>query len=56
MEYTIRENKKSWSVKYDLGKVRATVNVSKELCGSVDELEDYLKKNKIIGELSHAED
>lgn len=43
--YTVTELANEWKVNLSSGKVSTTVKVSKELCGSLEELREYLEKS-----------
>lgn len=42
--YAVAERPNEWKIELSAGKVSAAVNVSKELCGTLDELRAYLEK------------
>ena len=50
--YAVAELSDEWKIDLSTGKVSAAVKVSKELCGSLEELRAYLEKsdNLISGE------
>ncbi len=43
-EMKIIENTKSWTVKFEQGKVKISYNVPKEFCRDRKALDDYIKK------------
>lgn len=46
--YSVRENKRSWSVSVDIGKLRTTYSVPKEICKDADELKSYIMQEKLF--------
>ena len=43
--YTITELQNKWNVKTNSGKLSATYEVSKELCPTIDALQEYVLNN-----------
>lgn len=47
-KYTVTEYKSKWTVSEESGKLSVAYDVSKEICGTADELRDYILKSDLF--------
>lgn len=45
VNYLVRENKKSWSIKMEVGNITVNFNVKKVDCPDVESLKKFIKEN-----------
>lgn len=46
--YTVKESDKKWTVSTESGKLAVSYDVSKELCGSAEQLQEYVMNNDLF--------
>ncbi len=46
--YLVTESATKWTVKTDDGKLAISFDVSKEICGTIDELREYVSTNELF--------
>ena len=46
--YTVAESRSKWSVSTDVEQLTITYDVSKDICNSFDELQEYVLSNDIF--------
>ena len=47
-EYSVTEYRDKWTVKSDSGKLSVAFDVSKKICTTADELQDYVLQNDMF--------
>lgn len=47
-EYTVTEHRDKWTVKADSGKLSVAFDVSKSICNTADELQEYVLKSNLF--------